>query len=83
VIESTSQPGSGSAPGVHLPTFAVRVRAAGRSAAALAADLRCGDPPVFASIQDDWVLFDPRTLLEGDEQRLVAACAALAGPRRV
>lgn len=78
VIESTSQPGSGSAPGVFLPTFAVRLCSAGRSADALAKDLRCGEPPVFARIQDDWVLLDPRTLLEGDEERILAACAALA-----
>jgi L-seryl-tRNA(Ser) seleniumtransferase len=78
VIESTSQPGSGSAPGVFLPTFAVRVRQTGRSTEALATALRRGEPPVFARIQDDGLLLDPRTLLEGDAELLLGAFRALA-----
>jgi L-seryl-tRNA(Ser) seleniumtransferase len=73
-----SQPGSGAAPGVVLPTTVVRVRQTSRSAAALARALRLGDPPVFARVQEDALLLDPRTLLAGDEDRLLAAFARLA-----
>ena len=80
VVEEGSQPGSGSAPGVLLPTFSVRVVHARLSASALAARLRAATPPVFARVQADAVLLDPRTLLPGDVERLVAAFRqALAG----
>jgi len=73
-----SQPGSGSAPGTEIPTSLVRVTRAGTSTAELAARLRAATPPVFARIQDDELLLDPRTLLPGDRASLVAAFAGLA-----
>ncbi|MCK6448018.1 MAG: L-seryl-tRNA(Sec) selenium transferase [Planctomycetes bacterium] len=77
VRASTSQTGSGSAPDVFLPTTVVRIRHARLGAAALARALRLGEPPVFARVEDDCVLLDPRTLLAGDDERLVAAFRAL------
>ncbi|MBK7876391.1 MAG: L-seryl-tRNA(Sec) selenium transferase [Planctomycetes bacterium] len=80
LVSEGSQPGSGSAPGVLLPTWAVRVRPARGSAGALAARLRAAPVPVFTRVQDDAVLLDPRTLLPGDLERLVDAFrGALAG----
>ncbi|MDG1491176.1 MAG: L-seryl-tRNA(Sec) selenium transferase, partial [Planctomycetota bacterium] len=76
-IPERSQPGSGSAPTVFLPTTAVRVSAEGRSAESLATRLRAGEPPVFVRIHEDAVLLDPRALLAGDEARLLAAFGAL------
>ncbi|MCB9915880.1 MAG: L-seryl-tRNA(Sec) selenium transferase [Planctomycetes bacterium] len=77
-IPERSQPGSGSAPHVYLDTWAVRVQHAARSAEALARHLRMGEPPVFTRIADDFVLCDPRTLLdEHDEDHLVDAFAAV------
>jgi L-seryl-tRNA(Ser) seleniumtransferase len=70
-----SEPGSGSAPGIEIPTFVVRAVHAKKSASVLAARLRESDPPVFARIHDDALLLDPRTLLEGDEEDLVRAFA--------
>jgi CheY-like chemotaxis protein len=81
-IDAESQPGSGSAPTVFLPTTAVRVKRSRTSAEALAAQLRAGDPPVFTRVQDDALLLDPRALLPGDEQRLVDAFRALAAHDR-
>ncbi|MEM9799919.1 MAG: L-seryl-tRNA(Sec) selenium transferase [Planctomycetota bacterium] len=77
-VPSESQPGSGSAPTVFLPTTAVRVEHASLRADALASRLRAGEPPVFVRIQDDAVHVDPRALLPGDEERLVGAFRALA-----
>jgi L-seryl-tRNA(Ser) seleniumtransferase len=72
-----SQPGSGSAPGVELATTVVRVTHAGRSTESLASALRAGDPPVFGRIQEGALLLDPRTLLPGQADELVAALARL------
>ncbi len=79
VIAEKSQPGSGSAPDVFLDTWAVRVQSDDFSSEALARRLRMGEPPVFTRIQDDALLCDPRTLLEGDEDALVAAFETVAG----
>lgn len=79
VVEDRSQPGSGAAPDVYLPTFVVSVALAGRSAAATARDLRRGEPPVFTRIADERVLLDPRTLLAGDPERLITAFERAAG----
>ncbi len=78
VVAGESQPGSGSAPGVFLPTFVVRVTHRAWSASALASALRRATPPVFTRIQDQAVLLDPRTLLAGDDVRVVAAFRTLA-----
>jgi L-seryl-tRNA(Ser) seleniumtransferase len=74
-----SEPGSGSAPGVTIPTFVVRVEHARASANALVTRLRQFDPPVFARIHEGGVLVDPRTLLAGDEADLVRAFATAVG----
>ena len=82
VVASGSQPGSGSAPGILLETFVVRARHARLSPSALAAALRAAPVPVFARVQDDAVLCDPRTLLDGDEEDLVRAFERAAGAGR-
>jgi L-seryl-tRNA(Ser) seleniumtransferase len=77
VIDGASQMGSGSLPTRDIPTRLVSVATAKMTPDALAAALRRRAPPVFARIQEDRVLFDPRTLLEGDEQPLVNTIAAV------
>ena len=77
VVEDASQPGSGSSPDVYLPTPVVRVTSAPWSAEELASRLRHGEPPVFARIHEDRLMLDPRTLLPGDDERLLAAFRAL------
>jgi L-seryl-tRNA(Ser) seleniumtransferase len=78
-IDAASQPGSGSAPTVFLPTRAVAVTQAGVGATKLAHALRTGTPAVFARIADERLIVDPRTLLAGDEELLLAAFRAVAG----
>lgn len=79
VAEGASQPGSGSAPGILLPTFVVRVRHARVSDAELALALREAPVPVFTRVQDGCVLVDPRTLLPGDDADLVRGFEHAAG----
>ena len=78
VVSERSQPGSGSAPGVFLDTFAVRVSAAGLSAGELAARLRAGEPCVFARVHDGALLVDPRTLQAREEPEVVGAFERLS-----
>jgi L-seryl-tRNA(Ser) seleniumtransferase len=44
---------------------------------AFAAKLRAANPPVIARIADGRVLFDPRTVLPGQDAALLATLAAL------
>ena len=63
-VEPESSPvGGGTLPGFALPTHAVVVRG---PANRLASALRRAEVPVVARVRDDVLLFDPRTLLEGD-----------------
>ncbi len=68
--------GGGSTPGVTLPSRALAVEAAGCSAAALAARLRNGVPPVVGRILDDRLLLDLRTVDPLEDARLAEAVAA-------
>jgi L-seryl-tRNA(Ser) seleniumtransferase len=72
VVDGCSQMGSGSLPTQDLPTRLVAIDPPG-APDELAASLRHGSPPVFARIHQDRVLFDPRTVLDGEEATLVAA----------
>ena len=73
VVDDRSQPGSGSAPGIFLPGPVIALKLQSLSTEELAARLRAGEPSVFARIHEDELYLDPRTLLEGDAERLLAA----------
>jgi L-seryl-tRNA(Ser) seleniumtransferase len=63
-------------PGQDLPTRLVAVEAEGIEAGEIARRLRLHSPPVFTRVHRGVVLADPRTLLDGDEEILVAAFRA-------
>jgi len=71
-----SEMGSGSLPTQNLATTLVSVVPQGISVDTLAKRLRLHEPPVFARIQDDRLLVDPRTLRAGDDAVIVEAVAA-------
>jgi L-seryl-tRNA(Ser) seleniumtransferase len=75
-----SQMGSGSLPTQNLLTRLVAIRPKSIEAGDLAGRLRGGEPPVFARVHKGDVLFDPRTLLDGDEGRLVNAVVEALRP---
>ncbi|MCP8968031.1 L-seryl-tRNA(Sec) selenium transferase [Ectobacillus ponti] len=60
--ESTSMIGGGTMPDAVLPTYAVVLRHAGKSAAELAAALRGTSVPVIVRVQEDQVWLDFRTI---------------------
>ena len=80
VLDGFSQMGSGSLPTQDIPTCLVAVTATALSADDFALRLRTQEPPVFARIQHDQLLFDPRTLQEGEEPLLVAGITAALKP---
>ncbi|MHC4400782.1 MAG: L-seryl-tRNA(Sec) selenium transferase [Planctomycetota bacterium] len=78
--EGSSQMGSGSLPTQNVPTRLVTIAPKAIHPGELAARLRLRRPAVFARVHKGQVLFDPRTLLEGDEEPLVEAIVAALGP---
>jgi L-seryl-tRNA(Ser) seleniumtransferase len=78
--ESTSTVGGGSLPGETLPTVCLALRVPAPNA--FAGRLRALDLPIIARVQDECVLIDPRTVLPGQADALLAgisACLNLTG----
>lgn len=69
VIEAASPIGGGALPELTLPTRALAVAVA--SPDALARSLRLADPPVVARIDDDQVVFDPRTVMPAEDDAML------------
>ncbi|HDD24368.1 MAG TPA: L-seryl-tRNA(Sec) selenium transferase, partial [Chloroflexi bacterium] len=69
IIAGRSTVGGGSLPGETLPTrlLALNLPHADR----VAALLRAADPPVIARIEEDHLVFDPRTVLPKEDDRLL------------
>ncbi|UCC99683.1 MAG: L-seryl-tRNA(Sec) selenium transferase [Phycisphaerales bacterium] len=74
-----SQMGSGSLPTQDLPTTLVALRPEKSGPESLAAQLRQYHTPVFTRIQNDRVLIDPRTLLNGDDKMILEALIEILG----
>lgn len=70
VLESTSTVGGGSLPGETLPTTVLAIKT--KTPEIFLRKLRFADPPVIARIENERVVFDPRTVfLEQEKQLLV------------
>jgi L-seryl-tRNA(Ser) seleniumtransferase len=77
--DGASRVGSGSLPVHDLPTRLVSLRHPTIDAGEISRRLRRLDVPVIARVSQDRVLLDPRTLQEGDEDDVVAACRVVLG----
>lgn len=71
IQEGFSQVGGGAWPTVDLPTWICAVRPRQGSVTELEKFLRLGMFPVLTRIKKNWVLFDGRTLLSGDEEEII------------
>ena len=69
VIPEFSTIGGGSLPGETLPTFVLAIQT--KQIDKALAQLRKNNPPIIGRIKDDRILFDPRTVLESEEQNLL------------
>ncbi len=76
VIDGQSTIGGGSLPGATLPTKLLALNHP--KPIKLANDLRYQDPPIIARITEDQLVFDPRTVLPGQEQALIGAIIAFS-----
>ena len=80
VSETRSAVGGGSLPGETLPSWALRLDAFALpgGADAVMRRLRQGRPPVVARVEDESVLFDPRTVGPDEDAELLDALRELA-----
>ncbi len=81
VVETRSAIGGGSLPGETLPTWALALDATATPGGAdgILRRLREGRPPVVARVEDEHVLFDPRTVAPDEDVELLQALQALDG----
>jgi len=75
VVDTMAQVGGGAFPESELPSVAVSLDG---DAAAFAAALRAGDPPVIGRIHDGVLLLDLRAIVPPDDARLAGAVLAIA-----
>lgn len=66
ITEDVSLAGGGTLPGLRIPTTVLRVKIPGTKPAQLGAALRGLDPPIIVRAAGDYVVFDPRALLDED-----------------
>jgi L-seryl-tRNA(Ser) seleniumtransferase len=77
VKEGVSRAGGGALPMVEIPTWLVALRVDGFSASSLESFFRSRPLPIIARILDDQLVFDPRTLMNGDCREIARACEDL------
>ncbi|MDW7652456.1 MAG: L-seryl-tRNA(Sec) selenium transferase [Bacillota bacterium] len=63
--------GGGAMPTTKLPTTVVAVRPVNRSFSEWVQKLRLARPALVGRVQDDWLLLDPRTIAESEEEEVV------------
>ena len=76
VLDGESAVGGGSLPGATLPTKLVAINHG--ELESLAASLREQDPPIIGRIVDNRLVFDPRTVLPGQEQAFLGGILSLS-----
>ncbi len=78
-VPGFSQMGSGSLPAQNLTTTLVALSPEKIGAESFAKQLRLYATPIFTRIQNDQILIDPRTLLDGDDKIITDAVQAVLG----
>jgi L-seryl-tRNA(Ser) seleniumtransferase len=80
ILDDSSEVGGGSVPAHALPTKVVAIRIGKTALGAAAAALRMNEPSIFARVQRDRLLFDVRTLLDGEADEIAAAVGRVQSP---
>ena len=73
VVPGVSKVGGGALPTAELPTYLVAVKPKNGNPEDYIEKLLHGDPPVILRLQQDSMLFDPRTIFESQEDLLIEA----------
>ena len=71
VREDVSFVGGGAMPLTRLPTYVVALRPRHQPLAVWVEKLRLGEPSLVGRVQEDWLLLDPRTIAEAEEEEVV------------
>lgn len=74
-----SQVGGGAWPTEELPTWVCTIRPLQGSVGELEVFLRTSGVPILTRIKKDWILLDPRTLLEGDREEILSTLSQWTG----
>jgi L-seryl-tRNA(Ser) seleniumtransferase len=74
ILPGNSVIGGGATPELSIPTWLIAIACG--DANAVEAQLRAGDPPVIARIEDDRLMLDLRTVFAAEEAELAAALKA-------
>ncbi len=77
IVKGASEVGGGSMPLEKLPTYLVSVTHDKLSANKIINGLREYQMPVIARVEDDNVLFDPRTIMESEFEYVAKALSSL------
>lgn len=77
IIDGGSQVGSGAVPTQTIPTRLLQIKPVSMSTESLAQKLRDREVPIFTRIQDDAVLMDLRTVLQGEDAILSDAVISI------
>ena len=72
IEEARSAIGGGSLPGESLPSVTLTINPNGSPDSFLAA-MRRSEPPIIGRIENDMIKFDPRTVLPGEDDALLAS----------
>ncbi len=75
IVENFSQVGGGAMPMQNIPTYVLSILHDRLSANEIADKLRQAEIPIIGRIEDDMVILDVRTLLEGDDIEISNALA--------
>ncbi len=75
VIKSDSTVGGGSLPEESIPTYALSLNL--KSPDKVLKKLREGSPPIIARVENDKILFDPRTVFPAQDQTLISTLYSL------
>jgi L-seryl-tRNA(Ser) seleniumtransferase len=82
VVEDVAYAGGGSLPMADIPSMVVRLKLRGYSASDIEQSLRTRvGVPVITRINDDHVIFDPRTFVRDDHDIVVTAISELTAQR--
>jgi len=73
VLSGVAEVGGGSLPGVQLESIVIRLQVNGINSRELAKRLRFTSTPVVARVEDEWLVMDMRSLLDGEEELLTEA----------
>ena len=73
VLSGVAEVGGGSLPGVQLESIVIRLQVNGINSRELAKRLRFTSTPVVARVEDEWLVMDMRSLLDGEEELLAEA----------